>query len=80
MSSCGHSPAAASVVYNERKWLGKKTGERWEHKEDARGFMCNSSLAKLAFMLRVLRFKFPKECLVVAAVGMHGCWKTAALR
>lgn len=44
MSSCWHSLAAVYVPYNERKWLEKKGGGQWEHKEDARGFMCNSCL------------------------------------
>lgn len=32
-----------SVAYNERKWLEKRGGAVGE-KEDARGFICNSSL------------------------------------
>ena len=78
MSSCGHSLAAVSVVYNERKWLEKKRTELWEHKDDARGFMCNSSLRNWPLCSMSL-VSFPKEYPVVATCFCD-CWKITWLR
>ena len=70
MSSCGHSLCLWPIMRGNG-W--RKRGEQREHKEDARGFICNSG-TKWDFMLHVLRFKFPKRTSCCFNVFLWLCW------